>query len=115
MPILYSKNNINNVKNIKEMEQSEAIFVIMVQPMYSFTTEQSGRMLQIGRDYYDSNLSGCMSCGSGLRLVKDTMIKLYKENKDIIDIISTGQLLSDPIIEPIVEPVVTKSTRKKNK
>lgn len=106
MPILYSKNNINNVKNIKEMEQSEAIFVIMVQPMYSFTVEQSGRMLQIAKDYYDSNISGCMSCGSGLRVVKDAMIKLYKSNKEIIDTISTGQIISEPII-------VNKPTRKK--
>ena len=73
MPLLY-KNNKPNMKSVTELDQSEAIFIIATQPMYSFTQEQANRMVQIVRDYYNPNQSGCASCGSGMRTAKDSII-----------------------------------------
>lgn len=102
MPLIY-KNNKPNMKSVTELDQSEAIFIIATQPMYSFTQEQANRMVQIVRDYYNPNQSGCASCGSGMRTAKDSIIKLYQENTELINSISQG-----------VQPVA-KSTKKKKK
>lgn len=102
MPLLY-KNNKPNMKSVTELDQSEAIFIIATQPMYSFTQEQANRMLQIVRDYYNPNQSGCASCGSGMRTAKDSIIKLYQENTELINSISQG-------VQPVVE-----TTKKKKK
>lgn len=102
MPLLYKTNN-PNMKSVTELDQSEAIFIIATQPMYSFTQEQANRMVQIVRDYYNPNQSGCASCGSGMRTAKDSIIKLYQENTELINSISQG-----------VQPVA-KSTKKKKK
>lgn len=100
MPLLY-KTNKPNMKPIAELDQSEALFIIMVQPMYSFSNEQAQRMIQIVRDYYDPNQSGCASCG-GIRGAKDSIIKLYQENTELINNISQG-----------VQPVVSTTKKKK--
>lgn len=102
MPLLY-KNNKPNMKSVTELDQSEAIFIIATQPMYSFTQEQANRMVQIVRDYYNPNQSGCASCGSGMRTAKDSIIKLYQENTELINSISQG-------VQPVVE-----TTKKKKK
>lgn len=102
MPLLY-KTNKPNMKLVTELDQSEAIFIIATQPMYSFTQEQANRMVQIVRDYYNPNQSGCASCGSGMRTAKDSIIKLYQENTELINSISQG-------VQPVVE-----TTKKKKK
>lgn len=102
MPLLY-KTNKPNMKSVTELDQSEAIFIIATQPMYSFTQEQANRMVQIVRDYYNPNQSGCASCGSGMRTAKDSIIKLYQENTELINSISQG-------VQPVVE-----TTKKKKK
>lgn len=102
MPLIY-KNNKPNMKSVTELDQSEAIFIIATQPMYSFTQEQANRMVQIVRDYYNPNQSGCASCGSGMRTAKDSIIKLYQENTELINSISQG-------VQPVVE-----TTKKKKK
>ncbi len=102
MPLLY-KNNKPNMKSVTELDQSEAIFIIATQPMYSFTQEQANRMVQIVKDYYNPNQSGCASCGSGMRTAKDSIIKLYQENTELINSISQG-------VQPVVE-----TTKKKKK
>lgn len=102
MPLLYKTNN-PNMKSVTELDQSEAIFIIATQPMYSFTQEQANRMVQIVRDYYNPNQSGCASCGSGMRTAKDSIIKLYQENTELINSISQG-------VQPVVE-----TTKKKKK
>ena len=102
MPLLY-KNNKPNMKSVTELDQSEAIFIIATQPMYTFTQEQANRMVQIVRDYYNPNQSGCASCGSGMRTAKDSIIKLYQENTELINSISQG-------VQPVVE-----TTKKKKK
>lgn len=100
MPLLY-KNNKPNMKSVTELDQSEAIFIIATQPMYSFTQEQANRMVQIVRDYYNPNQSGCASCGSGMRTAKDSIIKLYQENTELINSISQG-------VQPVVETIKKK-------
>lgn len=102
MPLLY-KNNKPNMKSVTELDQSEAIFIIATQPMYSFTQEQANRMVQIVKDYYNPNQSDCASCGSGMRTAKDSIIKLYQENTELINSISQG-------VQPVVE-----TTKKKKK
>lgn len=102
MPLIYKKNK-PNMKSVTELDQSEAIFIIATQPMYSFTQEQANRMVQIVRDYYNPNQSGCASCGSGMRTAKDSIIKLYQENTELINSISQGVQL------------VVESTKKKKK
>lgn len=97
MPLIY-KNNKPNMKSVTELDQSEAIFIIATQPMYSFTQEQANRMVQIVRDYYNPNQSGCASCGSGMRTAKDSIIKLYQENTELINSISQG-------VQPVVETI----------
>ena len=84
MPLLYKKNN-NPMKLIQDMTKEEAIFVINIQPRYSFFTEEAKSMINIVIDYYDSTQSQCNTCGSGLRQAKDSIIKLYAENKEVID------------------------------
>lgn len=100
MPLIY-KNNKPNMKSVTELDQSEAIFIIATQPMYSFTQEQANRMVQIVRDYYNPNQSGCASCGSGMRTAKDSIIKLYQENTELINSISQG-------VQPVVETIKKK-------
>lgn len=100
MPLLY-KNNKPNMKSVTELDQSEAIFIIATQPMYSFTQEQANRMVQIVKDYYNPNQSGCASCGSGMRTAKDSIIKLYQENTELINSISQG-------VQPVVETIKKK-------
>jgi len=106
MPLIYKKEN-KHMKQIEEIDQAEAIFIIMTQPMYSFTKEQGERMVQIVRDYYDSNQQSCATCGSGLRTAKDSIINLYKENKQFIDQTANGIVAIQHI--PYVE------TKKKKK
>ena len=100
MPLIY-KNNKPNMKSVTELDQSEAIFIIATQPMYSFTQEQANRMVQIVKDYYNPNQSGCASCGSGMRTAKDSIIKLYQENTELINSISQG-------VQPVVETIKKK-------
>lgn len=100
MPLIY-KTNPQPMKPITELNQSEAIFIITVQPMYSFTQEQANRMVQIVRDYYNPAQSNCATCGSGMRAAKDSIIKLYKENVELINSISQG--------------IVVETTKKKKK
>lgn len=97
MPFLYTKNNKPNMKSIEEMTQGEAQFVISVQPLYSFSTEQAKQMVQIVRDFYNPNQQGCATCGSGLRTAKDSIVKLYKENEMTINQISNGVIANQHI------------------
>ncbi len=110
MPIRYKKIR-KTMEDVNKITQEEAKFIISVQPRYDFFQEEINKMLSIVKTYYDDNISGCMSCGSGIRAVKNGIINLYKQNKELIDNISNGT-----IILPLpIEELVVKTTKKKGK
>lgn len=99
MPILYSnnKNMKDNMKKINEITKQDALDIIFFQPLYSMTSLQAARMIEIVKNFYDPLQASCSSCGSSMRSAKDKIILLYKENKETIDLISQDLYIEEVI------------------
>lgn len=110
MPIKYKKIR-KPMEDVNKITQEEAKFIILIQPKYDFFPSEINTMLDIVKRYYDDTISGCMSCGSGIRPVKDGVIKLYRENKELIDNISNGIIIDNTTIKVVDSPIKKKKSK----